>query len=130
MNIRAGIIAGVVSGVPSTVHAILTGKDPLEATKAAGAMLLPHETNPTKLILAAIPVHAAISVGWATVLAKTLPRKGTVLWGAVAGAAIAGLDLGLLGGRFPRVRALSVTPQVIDHIVYGAVVGLVLRRRR
>jgi hypothetical protein len=137
-GIVAGAVAGVVSGAPSTLHAVLTGGDPLEATEAAGTMLLRNETDRTRLILAAIPVHAAISVGWGVVLAKVLPRKATILWGAAAGAAIAALDLGVFGGRFPRISRLPVVPQVLDHIAYGAAVGAVLatgpgwpdRRRR
>jgi hypothetical protein len=126
-GIVAGAIAGVVSGAPSTVHALVTGGDPFAASEAAGAMLLPNETNRTKLLLAAIPVHAALSVGWAVVLAKLLPRKGTIRWGAAAGVAIATLDLGVFGGRFPRISHLPVAPQVLDHILYGAAVGAVLR---
>jgi hypothetical protein len=126
-GIIAGAIAGVVSGAPSTAHALVTGGDPLEATKAAGAMLLPNETGGVRLILAAVPVHAAISLGWGVVLAIVLPRRNTA-WGAVAGLAIAALDLGVAARRFPRVRALPVIPQVIDHLAYGATVGFVLRR--
>lgn len=127
-GIVAGAVAGLVSGAPSTVHAVVTGGDFLAATEAAGSMVLPNETSRTKLILAAIPVHAAISLGWGVVLAKLLPRKGTVLWGAAAGGAIAALDLGVFGGRFPRIRQLPATPQVLDHILYGAVAGALLRR--
>jgi hypothetical protein len=127
-GIIAGAVAGVVSGAPSTVHALVTGGDPLEATAAAGAMLLPAETSTVRLVAAAVPVHAVISVGWGVVLAKVLPRKATTAWGAVAGLAIAALDLGVAGRLFPRVKALPVAPQVLDHLVYGAVVGAVLAR--
>ena len=137
-GIAAGAIAGVLSGAPSTVHAMLTGGDPLAATEAAGAMLLPKETRRSRLLLAAIPVHAALSLGWGIALAITLPRKGSIPWGAAAGGAIALLDLGAFGGRFPRIRQLPVMPQVMDHIAFGVVVGAVLatdpgwsgRRRR
>ncbi len=127
-GIIAGAIAGVVSGAPSTVHALATGGDPLAATAAAGAMLLPAETRTARLLAAAVPVHAAISVGWGVVLAKVLPRMAPVGWGAVAGLAFAALDLGVAGRLFPRVRALPVVPQVLDHVLYGAAVGAVLTR--
>jgi hypothetical protein len=126
-GIIAGAVAGVVSGAPSTAHALATGGDPLAATRAAGAMLLPNETGQARLLAAAVPVHAAISLGWGVVLAKVLPRKNTA-WGAVAGLAIAALDLGVAARRFPRVGALPAVPQVIDHLVYGATVGFVLHR--
>jgi hypothetical protein len=128
-GIIAGAVAGLVSGAPSTLHAIITGGDPLEATEAAGTMVLPNETSRTKLILAAIPVHTVISLGWGIVLAKVLPRNHSILWGAAAGGAIAALDLGVFGGRFPRIRQLPAAPQVLDHILYGAVAGALLRRR-
>ena len=125
--VRAGLIAAIVSGAPSTLHALATGRDPLEATFAAGSILLPGETRHGRLLAAAVPVHLLISLGWALVLAATLPRRRTTLWGAAAGLGIAALDLGVVGRRFERIHALSVLPQIADHVAYGAVVGAVLR---
>ena len=82
------------------------------------------------LVMAAIPVHAALSLGWGILLAAVLPRRRTLAWGGVAGLAIAALDLGVVGRRVARVRALPVLPQVADHLVYGASVGLLLARLR
>jgi hypothetical protein len=126
--VRAGLIAAVVSGAPSTIHALATGRDPLEATYAAGSLLLPGERRRGVLLAAAIPVHLGISVGWAVLLAVVLPRRRTVLAGAAAGLAIAALDLGIVGRSFERIRALPVGPQLADHIAYGAVVGAALRK--
>jgi hypothetical protein len=50
------------------------------------------------------------------------------VWGALAGLAVAGLDLGVLGRRWPRIRALPTVPQVGDHVAFGALVGAVLSR--
>jgi hypothetical protein len=119
----------VPSGVPSTLHALLTGRDPLEATAAAGTLLLPREERTPVLVAAAVPVHLALSLGWGVVLARTL-RRPTVARGVLAGLAIAALDLGIVGRRFPRVRALPLLPQLADHAAYGAVAAAVLRRRR
>lgn len=125
--IRAGAWAAVLSGAPSTVHALATGRDPLEATKAAGSILFPRECRTLPLVAAAAPVHLAVSFGWALVLAHLRVRGPFA--GAVAGLAIAALDLGVVGRRFPRVRALPLGPQILDHLAYGAVVGLMLERR-
>jgi hypothetical protein len=125
-GVRAGAIAGLVSGAPSTVHALLTRADPLEATAAAGTLLLRNETRRPMLIAAAVPVHAAISLGWGVVLATVLPRRRTAAAGALAGLAIAALDLGIAARRFPRIHALPVLPQVLDHVMFGAVAGAVL----
>ena len=126
----AGGVASLVGGAPSTAHAVLTGRDALESTLAAGTLLLPDERGRGRLLLAAVPTHVAISLTWALALARMLPRRRTALAGAAAGLAIAALDLGVAGRRFPRIRALPLLPQVTDHVAYGATVGAVLRRRR
>ncbi len=121
-GVVAGAVAAVVSGAPSTAAAVMSGRDPLEATRAAGSVV----GSPT--VAAGVGLHAVLSLGWGLVLAALLPRRHAALWGAAAGAAIAGLDLGLVGRRLPRIRALPVLPQVGDHLAYGAVVGAVLAR--
>jgi hypothetical protein len=128
--LAAGGAAAVLSGVPSTVHALVTGGEPLAATLAAGSIALQRENRRLPLLLAAVPVHIGVSLGWALVLASALPRRRTVLAGAAAGLAIAALDLGTVGRRAPRLRALAIGPQLADHLAYGAVVGAVLARRR
>jgi hypothetical protein len=124
--VAAGAVAGVVSGAPSTLHALARGGDVLEASKAAGTLLRPRATRTGPLLGAAALAHAALSLGWALVLAAVLPRRRTAAAGAAAGLAIAALDLGLIGRRFPRIRALPTAPQVADHLAYGATVGAVL----
>lgn len=126
----AGAVAAVLSGAPSTLHALATRTSPFEATLAAGTILLPREQRPPALAAAAVPVHLALSLGWAIVLAVVLPRRHTVACGALAGLAIAALDLGVAGRRYPRIRALAPMPQLLDHVAYGATVGAVLSRRR
>jgi hypothetical protein len=126
----AAAVAAVLSGAPSTAHALLSGTDPLEASLAAGTLLLPRERRASRLLAAAAAVHAALSLGWAFVLAALLPRRRTGVVAAGAGLAIAALDLGVVGRRFPRIRALPLVPQVLDHVAYAVVVGIVLERRR
>ena len=126
----AGGVAAVVSGAPSTVHALATGADPLEATLAAGTLVLPRERRALPLLLAAVPVHVALSLGWGVALALSLPARRTTVAGAAAGLAIAALDLGVVGRRHPRLRALPTGPQLADHVAFGAVVGAVLAHRR
>ncbi len=60
-GLAAGALAAVVSGLPSTVHALAAGRDPLEATLAAGSLLLPNETRRLPLFLAAVPAHFSIA---------------------------------------------------------------------
>ena len=127
---HAGLIAGAVSGTPSTLHALCNGGDPWQATLAAGSLLLPHETRSRRLVAGALVVHGVLSFGWAAVLTATLPRRHTVTWGAVAGAVIAALDLGVVGRHNARIRALPGLAQLADHVAFGVTVGAVVSRRR
>ncbi|MDP8958816.1 MAG: hypothetical protein M3N51_06370 [Actinomycetota bacterium] len=126
----AGAVGGVISGVPSTLHALVRRGRPIEATLAAGSLLLPRENRLLPLVLAALPVHLAVSLGWGVVLSAGLPGKATAAWGALAGLGIAAFDLGVVGRRFPRLRELTLGPQLVDHLLYGWAVGAVLASRR
>jgi hypothetical protein len=123
-GLAGGAVAGVLSGAPSTTVALVTGQSPLEAVRAAGSLVGSPNLG------AGLVVHTAVSLAWGVVLAAALPRRRPALWGAAGGGAIALLDLGLVGRRFPRIRALPVAPQVSDHLVYGAVVGAMLSSSR
>ena len=99
----AAAVASVVSGVPSTAHAVLTGRPPLEAARAAATLLPGHRDRPG--VANGLFVHVAVSAGWGAVLGLVLPKRHTVAWGAAAGLAIAALDLGgSRDGRRPRSR--------------------------
>ena len=125
----AGGVAALLSGVPSTVYALARGTDVWEGTLAAGTILLPREQRPGRLVPAAAAVHLTLSLGWALVLAVALPRRRRAAWATLAGLGIAGLDLGIVGQRFPRIRALPVGPQVADHLAYAWTVAAVLNWR-
>lgn len=125
-TVRAGAWAALLSGTPSTLHALATGRDPLEAALAAGSILLPDETRRRRLLAAAVPVHLALSLGWAVALDRA--RVRSVGRGALAGLAIGAVDLTLAARFVPRIRALPLLPQLADHAAYGAIVGRVLAR--
>jgi len=120
--VGVGLVAGVVSGAPSTAIAIVSGRPVLEAARAAGAVL-GRPTLPRGLL-----AHAAISAGWGVVLTTVLAgRRYPIAMGAATGAGIAALDLGLIGRRIPAICQLPLLPQVADHLAYGAAVGICLR---
>ena len=123
--LRAAAWAAALSGIPSTVHALATGRDPLEAARAAGTILLPRETRPDRLLAAAVPIHVGISLAWTIVLARAGVRGA--IRGGIAGLAIAALDLGVAARRFPRIRRLPLGPQLADHAAFGAIVGRLLQ---
>jgi hypothetical protein len=125
--LAAGLAGAALSGVPSTVVTLARGEDLLDGIRAAGAIVLPRETRTPVLAAAAVPVHLALSLGWAAVLdaADAGPARGLAL-----GLAIAALDLELIGRRIPAIRALPQGRQWADHAAYGLIVGQWLRRRR
>jgi len=124
---RAGAVAAVVSGIPSTVHALLTGRDVLAATRAAGTLLPGRRDRPG--VAAGLIAHVAVSAGWTCVLAAAARRHRLGAGGGtVAGLAIAALDLGIAARAYPAVRDLPRGPQILDHLVFGAVTGALLDR--
>lgn len=127
--LAAGAVAAVVSGAPSTLYALAAGRDPLEATLAAGSLLIPNTKRRGALLAAAVPVHAGLSLAWALALRPIVAGRRPVVSGAAAGLGIAALDLAVVGRRFARIRALPLLPQVADHVLYGATVGAVAARR-
>jgi hypothetical protein len=110
----------LLSGIPSTLYALASGGDAMEATRAAGAMVgRPHS------IVAAAAVHAAVSLFWCAVLWLALPTRHTTLWALAAAAAIAVLDLRIIAPlAFPEVAVLAFWPQFADHLAWGACVGV------
>ena len=128
--VAAGLAGATLAGIPSTVIAVVRGDDVLDGARAAGAILLRHETRTPVLLAAAVPVHLALSFGWAGVLAAVLPRGAEPAAGAAAGLGIAALDLLVIGRRIPAIRALPQGRQWADHVAYGLAVGVALRLRR
>ena len=126
----AGAVAAVASGLPSTLVTVARGEDLLEGGRAAGSLLLPRERRTLPLLAAAIPVHLVLSLGWAVVLERAIPRGRERAGGVLAGLAIAALDLGVIGRRLPRIRALPQARQWADHVAYGLAIGAVLAQRR
>ena len=118
---RAAVVAGVFSGIPSTMHAVGAERPVLASTRAAGTML----GRPT--VLRGLVAHAVVSAWWTGVLAAVLPRSGRAAWGALAGLGIGLVDLGVIARRrFPAIASLPRWPQLADHVAFGALVGATL----
>ena len=126
----AGLVAAAVSGAPSTLITLAKGEDVLMGARGAGKLLLPREDRTAPLVAAAVPVHLALSLGWAAVLDRAVPRGAEIAGGVAGGLAIAALDLGVIGRRIPAVRDLPQGRQWADHVAYGLAVGATLRARR
>jgi hypothetical protein len=121
----AALLAGGLSGVPSTVHALSTGCSPLAAARAAGELL----GRPG--LARGLVAHALVTLWWTVVFAALVPRRAgagaAAFRGAVGGAGIAALDLTIARRRFPAIAALPIGGEVADHVVFGAIVGAVLQ---
>ena len=128
-GLAAGAAGALLSGIPSSLLTLARGDDLLASTRAVGRALFPTNDDDFVLLPAGVVGHVAISLGWGVVLEAVLPRRRTVLAGALAGLAIAALDLRVVGRRLPAIRRLPLRRQVLDHVAYGAVVGAVLIRR-
>jgi hypothetical protein len=123
--------AAVLSGVPGATWTVLSGGDLLESTRAAATLLPGQRENPT--VAGGIVAHLGMSTAWTLVLSRVIPRRGAKVGaaaGAVAGLAIAALDMGIVAKRrFPAMAALPQIPQYADHLAFGAIAGAILGRR-
>ena len=125
------LIATAFSGMPSTLHALVIGADPLQPTRAAGEMLLRGGADTPALIAAAALVHGSVSLFWTAWFACLLPRRHVALWSVAGAAAVALLDLRVIAPAFfPAVAALPFWPQFADHLMWGALLGGTLQVRR
>ncbi|MEY2458755.1 MAG: hypothetical protein QOG30_585 [Acidimicrobiaceae bacterium] len=122
----ATAVSSVVSGAPSTVHALVTGRGVLDAARAAGTLIPGREDRPG--LVAGGIVHGVVSAFWGAVLGVFLPRRNTAAWGAVAGLGIAAVSLLTVGRRRPAIAALPQVPQWLDNVAFGFVVGWLLSR--
>ena len=129
----AGTAATLLSGLPSTLYALYRHEDVSEATRAAGAMLISPGSSMLELFQAAVVVHIAVSFFWASLLVRFLPRRHVIAAAIAASLAIGVLDLRVIAPLlFPAVARLAFWPQMADHAMWGASLGVALawRRRR
>ena len=126
----AGSAATLLSGLPSTLYALMRREDVSEATRAAGAMLISSGSSMLALFAAAAVVHVCVSFFWAALLVRFLPRRRVTLWAVTASLAIGVFDLRVIAPLFfPEVARLSFWPQMADHAMWGASLGLALAYR-
>ena len=127
----AGGAATLLSGIPSTLWALYRHEDVSEATRAAGAMLIPPGSSMLELFQAAALVHVAVSFFWAAPLVRFLPRRHVVITAIAAAIAIGIFDLRVVAPlMFPEVARLAFWPQMADHVMWGASLGVALAWRR
>ena len=120
----AAVVAGALSGVPSTVHALVTGRPLGAATRAAGT-LLGDATVPRGVL-----AHAGVTLWWTIVLAAVLPRGGP--WRGVRSAAAPSVcsTSSIARRRFPAIAALPAGPAARRSRRVRSARRRVLARRR
>ncbi|MEY2451882.1 MAG: hypothetical protein QOD92_1456 [Acidimicrobiaceae bacterium] len=123
----ATAVASVVSGAPSTIHAVATGRSVLDSARAAGT-LLPGRADRPGLVAGGI-VHGVVSAFWGVVLGWLLPRRHTAAWGALAGLGIAAISLPAGKRSRPHIAALPQIPQWLDNAAFGLAMGWLLSDR-
>jgi hypothetical protein len=129
--LEATAVAAVLGGAPSTLDAFRRNPELgsvvaylRDATCAVGTLMPPWKPG----FVRGSVIHVGISVVCAEALARTLPRKHSVAWGAAAGLGIGVVNVAVIGRRFPAIRALPLVPQLADNAAFGAVFALVLDR--
>jgi len=129
---EASLLAGTLSGLPSTLHAFVQQHSlrssavyAYRATRAVGTLVPPGRPGFTRGAV----VHLAISMLCGETLARTLPRDHAAAWGAAAGLAIGVINVGVIGRSFPAISALPLLPQLADNVMFGMVFAVALDRR-
>lgn len=115
-------VAGMLSGIPSTVITLARREPLLPPVRAAGALV----GRPS--VPAGIAVHSAVSLGWTAVMSVFGDRRQRMPAGIGWGLAIATIDLGLIGRHVPAIRSIPQLRQWLDHVAFGAIVTFVLPR--
>jgi hypothetical protein len=128
--LEATLAASVLGGAPSLLNALTRDgvrgawRYGLDATSAIGCLVPPGRRS----LLAGTGAHAAISMAAGQVFGRFLPRRHSVLWAAGGGAVMGLVGVGVIGRRFPAIRALSFGPQIADNIAFGIVFAAVVDR--
>jgi hypothetical protein len=129
--LEAIAVAAIFGGAPSAVHALVTGGGVrsvadygIGATRAIGTLMPPGKPGLVRGVIA----HFVVSVLVGEVLARVLPDRHPVCWGAGAGLGIGLFNVGVVGRRFPAIRALPLGPQLADNVAFGALFAAVVER--
>ena len=129
---HATALAAAFSGAPSTLVNAASNDWRLgpalryvtDATRAAGTLAPPGRPS----LIRGVLVHTGVSLVCGEILAWTLPKQRTALWGAGAGLALGLGNVGVIGRRYPAIAALPLAPQIADNVAFGAILGALLDR--
>jgi hypothetical protein len=128
--LEATAAASVLAGAPSLAVALSRGgvagawRDGMRATRAIGVLLPPARPN----LVGGAVAHFAISAAAGELFGRLLPVRHSVAWGAAGGTVMGLVNVGLIGRRFPAIRALPFGRQVADNVAFGVIFAAVADR--
>jgi hypothetical protein len=96
----------------------------VRATRAIGVLVPPGRPN----LVGGVVAHFAISAAAGELFGRFLPVRHSVVWGAAGGAVMGLVNVGLIGRRFPAVRALPFGRQIADNVAFGVIFAAVADR--
>lgn len=93
-------------------------------TRAIATLVPPGRPN----VIVGAAIHFGISAAFGQVLGRLLPLRRSALWGAAGGAAMGLIGAGVVGRRFPAIRALPFGRQLADNVAFGIIFAVVADR--
>jgi hypothetical protein len=135
-TVAAALIAGFLSGLPTTQWRLVRGEEEFwgwgAAAAVAGQLVDSWGLVEAFRVPAIAIVQSGMSLLWAGVLCRLLPRRCTLIVGLGSAFLIYQLDMlavRLILGEIPETLLPS---QLVEHLLFGGLVGAVVgwRRRR
>ena len=128
--VEATAAAAVLGGAPSTILAVATGgvergvAYAFDTTRRVGVLLPPFRPS----LARGMAAHLVVSLVAGEALARVVPRRRSVVWGAAAGLAMGVANVGVIGRRIPAIAELPLWPQLADNVAFGVVFAIVADR--
>src|SRR5581483_4011395 len=120
--LEGALVASVLSGGPSMMHALWTSRSParviryaLDATRAIGTLVPPGRPG----LVTGVAVHGVISLAAGEALGVVVPEHRSVVWAGLVGLVMGAVNVGIIGRRYPAIRSLPLGPQLADNMAFG-----------
>jgi hypothetical protein len=103
-------------------------RNPRQRRRIAEAVLVSATLSGLPSTLHALVARRSVRAAGAAGLARTLPRRHAVAWGAAGGLVIGIVNVGVIGRAFPAIRALPLAPALADNVAFGILFALAVDR--
>jgi hypothetical protein len=128
--LEATVAASLLGAAPSLLSSVRrdgvrqSWRYGVGATRAIATLVPPGRPD----VLVGAATHFGISAVFGQVLGRLLPLRRSAFWGAAGGAAMGLIGAGVVGRRFPAIRALPFGRQLADNIAFGIIFAVVADR--